>query len=135
MPRLSQRDKSIVVESDDLEGLINKAIQTALDLYKVELNKIIGDRLGALESRIIVIESTLEGLKNEVAVRQPLGNGFARAASSQASTGIPSDRAALAAVHTKLAEKQRRSRNIIITGLKPCDRTTDAELFEQWNHF
>jgi len=33
------------------------------------------------------------------------------------------------AVHLDMAEKQRRARNVVVTGLKPVDGCDDAKLF------
>jgi hypothetical protein len=43
---------------------------------------------------------------------------------------LPSDtKRVMAAVHTELSEKQRRSRNVIVTGLVPCNDRNDVDLF------
>jgi hypothetical protein len=123
--------------TDDICGIVDKAIKAAMVVFKTELIKLFNEkfdqivtRLNKLEQDHVAMRAVVTKLESEKAAQTSFQSESV-AAIHGASSNTGTSRAALAAVHVELADKQRRSRNVIVSGLAPVSGKSNAELFSE----
>ena len=123
----------------DFQEIVDKAIKVAFDAFRVEFSKLISDKFNELGARIDHLEAVVNTLQQEGGTSGGGGGigtsagraGYAAAVITGRGRDMAGNRAALTAMHLEMADKQKRAKNIIITGLVAQTDKTDAELFEQ----
>jgi hypothetical protein len=124
--------------TDDICVIIDKAINAAMAVFKTELLRLINDKFDSIAIRLKKLEedygtlhTKVTGIESEVATQRvnSTSNVPSAAVTLGASSNRAVSRASLAAIHIELAAKQKRSSNIIISGLAPSTDKSDAELF------